>query len=244
MLDSRNRLYSQGVPGQLGRIFGLRASPPRRVAPLPVRLPAALDAARALSVTLARHSPTADVSASPASVLDLDAGVGVAVEVDPSCPCAPCLVTRWDDRTSWEADPLMLDAVPVEALPEAPGVLRRYLIGTCEPWTEDGGEVALWAPTHCRSMSAAPPASTGTLRSPVSGVSLPPWSRSSTRMLRGGGASTSTASKWTSDPVSTSVSTFPAWTDVDADPRSPNVRRSQHNQGQPWTPVKQMPSTP
>lgn len=86
------------------------------------------------------------VSDRRAAVLDLHSGIGVAVELDPPCDCAPCLLAWWEDRTSWEADLAVLSMVPVDQLPDEPGVLTRYLIGTCVPHDDDGERLALWGP--------------------------------------------------------------------------------------------------
>ncbi|MGO2362241.1 MAG: hypothetical protein ACTH6N_14075 [Brachybacterium tyrofermentans] len=81
-----------------------------------------------------------------AAVLDLDHGIGVAVEVPHWCDCAACITTWWEDRTSWEGDLLAFDVVPVALLPDEPDRLPLMLLGTCAAWDENGDEVALWTP--------------------------------------------------------------------------------------------------
>lgn len=44
------------------------------------------------------------VSTYRAALVDLDSGVGVAVEMSPPCDCASCLVAWWEDRTAWEGE--------------------------------------------------------------------------------------------------------------------------------------------
>ena len=59
------------------------------------------------------------VSTYRAALVDLDSGVGVAVEMSPPCDCAPCLVAWWADRTAWEGELLIYDAAVAQLLPDA-----------------------------------------------------------------------------------------------------------------------------
>lgn len=87
------------------------------------------------------------VSKYRAAVVDVREGVGVAVELPPPCDCSSCLIAWWSDRYSWEGDLLVVGLTPVDQLPDAPGVLTRYVLGTCAPHDEEtGDEVELWSP--------------------------------------------------------------------------------------------------
>jgi len=87
------------------------------------------------------------VSKYRAAVVNVSQGIGVAVELPPSCPCSSCLIAWWGDRTAWEADLLVLELTPVDLLPDTPGVLTRYVLGTCAPHgVETGESVGLWSP--------------------------------------------------------------------------------------------------
>lgn len=81
-----------------------------------------------------------------AALVDLDSGVGVAVEMQPPCDCAACLTSWWEDRTAWEAELLVFDAAVVQLLPDVPGRLTCMTLAPCVAWDEDGHEVALWSP--------------------------------------------------------------------------------------------------
>ena len=86
------------------------------------------------------------VSTYRAALVDLDSGVGVAVEMSPPCDCAPCLVAWWADRTAWEGELLIYDAAVAQLLPDAPGRLTCMTLTPCVAWGDDGHEVALWSP--------------------------------------------------------------------------------------------------
>ena len=86
------------------------------------------------------------VSTYRAALVDLDSGVGVAVELPPPCDCASCLVAWWEDRTAWEGELLAHDVAVVQLLPDMPGRLTCMTLAPCAAWDEDGHEVALWSP--------------------------------------------------------------------------------------------------
>lgn len=86
------------------------------------------------------------VSAYRAALVDLDSGIGVAVELPPARDCAACLTSWWEDRTAWEAELLIYDATVVQLLPDQPGRLTAMHLGPCVAWDSSGAEIALWAP--------------------------------------------------------------------------------------------------
>lgn len=86
------------------------------------------------------------VSTWRAALVDLESGVGVAVELPPPCDCASCLVAWWEDRTAWEGELLAHDVAVVQLLPDMPGRLTCMTLAPCAAWDEDGHEVALWGP--------------------------------------------------------------------------------------------------
>ena len=86
------------------------------------------------------------VSTDRAALVDLASGVGVAVEMQPPCDCAPCLTSWWADRTEFEAELLVHDAAVAQYLPDAPGRLTCMTLAPCVAWDADGHEVALWDP--------------------------------------------------------------------------------------------------
>lgn len=86
------------------------------------------------------------VSTYRAALVDLDSGVGVAVEMPPVCDCATCLTSWWEDRTAWEAELLIYDAAVVQLLPDMPGRLTCMTLAPCIAWDGDGHEVPLWGP--------------------------------------------------------------------------------------------------
>lgn len=86
------------------------------------------------------------VSTYRAALVDLDSGVGMAVEIPPPCDCATCLTSWWTDRVEFEAELLVYDAAVVQLLPEVPGRLTCMTLAPCAAWDEDGHEVALWSP--------------------------------------------------------------------------------------------------
>lgn len=86
------------------------------------------------------------VSTFRAALVDLDSGVGVAVEMPPVCDCATCLTSWWTDRVEFEAELLVYDTAVVQLLPDMPGRLTCMTLAPCAAWDEDGHEVALWGP--------------------------------------------------------------------------------------------------
>ena len=86
------------------------------------------------------------VSTYRAALVDLDSGVGVAVEMSPTCDCAACLVAWWEDRTAWEGELLIYDVAVVQYLPDMLGRLTCMTLAPCIAWDDDGHEVALWSP--------------------------------------------------------------------------------------------------
>lgn len=79
-------------------------------------------------------------------MIDARQGVGVAVEVPPSCDCAACLTSWWEDRTEWEAELLIYDVAVVSLVADMPGRLPAMTLGSCVAWGGNGAEVALWSP--------------------------------------------------------------------------------------------------
>ena len=87
-----------------------------------------------------------EVSTYRAALVDLDSGVGVAVEMSPPCDCAPCLVAWWEDRTAWEGELLAHGVAVVQLLPDMPGRLTCMTLAPCAAWGSSGTEVPLWGP--------------------------------------------------------------------------------------------------